>query len=517
MPKRKSVVELQQLVKEQEYDLAEKSFYYFIKKAWNAIENSNYVDSYHIGNLAAHIQAHLEGELSLKQLIINLPPGCSKSRVCTIFATAWDWLHKPQRELLLASNSHSIICELGDNIRNLITSDWYYTYWCKEKNIFKPSPTLWTKNKFALTTGGFLKGVSPDSKITGLGTSGRAVIDDLNNLQDYLNPEQLKKDSDWYDSTFYSRIRSADVLKLVVQQRVGVEDITGHILNKEQGWFQLIYAMEYTKHFTFKSPLGDEYNDTRKEGDLLVPNRFTSDWLYPIKKDRVKWASAYCQNPVNAEGGLIKSKWLNYIEYLPTNFDTVIISADLAVKAKAENDYTVFLVLGKTDSSVYLIDMVREKMDFEIQLETFKALTIKYPEATAKLIEDKQTGTALIASLSRLIPGLIPVDPGNKASKEQRMQACIPLFLANNLYFPNPNKYKWINPFIDELLSFPLGKHDDCCDAYVQAITYLSVFNNSLNNTYIPKEKNTLYTSTVKELQIPIRYGIREKRTNIWK
>ena len=71
MTKKKSVADLQKLVKEQEYELAEKSFYYFIKKAWGAIENSIYVDSYHIGNLAAHIQAHLEGEASLKQLIIN--------------------------------------------------------------------------------------------------------------------------------------------------------------------------------------------------------------------------------------------------------------------------------------------------------------------------------------------------------------------------------------------------------------------------------------------------------------
>lgn len=517
MAKKKTVAELQQLIKEQQYELAEQSFYYFIKQAWNAIENTTFIDSWHIGCLSSHIEAHLNGESSLRKLIINQPPGTSKSRVCTIFSTAWDWIHRPQREVLLASNSHRMICELGDNIRNLITSEWYYQYWCEQKNLFKPSSSLWTKNQFALTTGGFLKGVSPDSKITGLGSSGRGIWDDLNNLQDYLNPEQLRKDNDWNDSTFYSRFRHSDVLKLVVQQRVGQEDITAHLLANEQGWFQLILPMEYTKHFTFNSPLGQEYNDPRKEGELLVPNRFTGDWLYPIKKDRVKWQSAYQQQPVSAEGSLIKTKWLKYVDYLPKYFDTVIISADLAVKAKAENDYTVFLVLGKTDSSIYLIDMVRDKMDFDVQLETFKELVNKYPEATAKLIEDKQTGTALIASLTKLIPGLIPVDPGNKASKEQRMQACIPLFIAGNLFFPNPSKHEWIKPFIDELLSFPLSTHDDCCDSYVQAITYLSILNSSLTTTYIPTTKKNLYSSIVKDLQVTGSYGVNQKRTNIWK
>lgn len=518
MAKKKTVAELQQLIKEQQYELAEQSFYYFIKQAWNAIENTPFVDSWHLGCLAAHVEAHLNGDESLKKIIINQPPGTSKSRICTIFATAWDWIHRPTTEVLLACHGHNIITELGDNIRNLIESEWYHNYWCEQKNIFKPSKTNWTKIRFFTDKGGFVKGCSPDSKITGLGSGNRLVVDDLNDLNDYLNADQLRKDSDWYSAVLYNRCRNDKVKKLVVQQRVGQEDITAYILATEHGWFNLTLPMEYDKKYTFLSPLGSEYNDPRKERELLVPDRFNSDWLYPIKQNSIKWAAAYQQFPSNPEGSLIKTKWLHYVDHLPSNFDTVVISADLAVKAKAESDYTVFLVLGKIDTKIYLIDMIRDKMEFDVQLETFKQLTVKYPEADAKLIEDKQTGTVLISSLKKFINGVIPVDPGNKFSKEQRLQAILPYFMSGDLYFPNPKKYEWASYFIEELTSFPQSnKWDDCIDAYTQAISYLVLLNNTLTTTYIPTTKKNLYSSAVQDLQVIGSYGVSQKRTNIWK
>lgn len=502
MPKKSSINEIQNRIREKEYDMSSESYYFFVRKAWQYVETVPFVDSWSIGCLTAHIEAHLKGDASLRKLIINLPPGHSKTRICTIFATCWDWIHFPNREVMLATNSHRLVEEIGDNIRNLIESEWYYSYWCEQKNIFKPSKTNWTKQHFRTDKGGKFIGVSPTSNITGSGTAGRLVIDDLNDLRNYLNKEQLAKDNDWYDSTLYNRVRVSNAHKLIVQQRVAQNDITAHILSKEHGYFHLVLPAQKPVHILFESPLGKEYNDNRKPGEWLAPERFNEDYFYSIKQDMFKWQAAYLQEPKNAEGGLIKSKWLKYYTTLPNQFDQIVISADLATKDKVEADYTVFLVLGKVDSNIYLIDCIRDKMEFDKQFETFLLLSNKYPEARAKLIEDKQTGTALISVLKKYLTGIIPVNPGNKLNKEQRAYSLVPEFIAGNLYFPDITKCEWMKDFNEELLTFPTSKHDDQIDAYVQAISYLSIFNTHNYNFYLPQERKTINTNAVDEFKL---------------
>lgn len=477
-----------------------------------------FVDSWHVGCLAEHIQAHLEGNDELKKLIINIPPGHSKTRICTIFASAWDWLHRPFRGTLLATNSQDLCYEIGDAIRSLITSEWYSSYWIEDKNIFKPSKTNWNKTVFSNDKNGRFQVVTPGGQTTGKSATHRLVIDDLNDLKNYLNINALKSDSEWNDSTLYNRARSSDVLKLCVQQRVNEEyDITAHLLQQELGWFRLVLPNEYTKHFTFRSPIG--YDDPRKDGELLCPQRFNEDYFYPIKQKPIIYQAAYQQDPKLPKGGLINPNWIKYYLFAPTKYDQLIVSIDLASKVKADNDYSVFLVLGKIDQKVYVVDVIREKLTYAEQYELMLTLSNKYPELGAKLIEDKSNGTTLIETLQKFIPGIIPVDPGNKLNKETRLAACIPYFLAGNIYFPDPKKYNWIKDSLEELITFPASKHNDFCDSMSQGLEFL--YKHSYNTTFTIANniKPNMFNEQIvvsKDFEVTNKWGIKERISTVF-
>ena len=98
--------------------------------------------------------------------------------------------------------------------------------------------------------------------------------------------------------------------------------------------------------------------------------------------------------------------------------DEVLISVDAAFKAAADSDYVVMQVWGKRGADFFLLDQVRDRMDFPTTCRALETLSAKWPMATAKLIEDKANGPALIAQLKSKIPGLIAVEP--RGSKEAR-------------------------------------------------------------------------------------------------
>ena len=129
-------------------------------------------------------------------------------------------------------------------------------------------------------------------------------------------------------------------------------------------------------------------------------------------------------------------------------------------------------VWGRAGADYYLLDQVRDRMDFVGTLNAFKRLTAAWPEAMAKLIEDKANGPAVISALKDKVSGLIPVEPDG--SKIARAHAVTALWMAGNVYIPNVSIAPWVAEFNAEIVQFPAGGHDDQVDAMTQALRYLS-------------------------------------------
>jgi predicted phage terminase large subunit-like protein len=121
---------------------------------------------------------------------------------------------------------------------------------------------------------------------------------------------------------------------------------------------------------------------------------------------------------------------------------------------------------------VYLLEQVRARLTFTETLAAFKAMAKRWPQATAKLVEDKANGTAVIDTLKSKIPGIVPITPTE--SKYARANAVAPFIEAGNVILPTVNVALFdIEQFVDEAAAFPNATHDDQVDAASQAITRL--------------------------------------------
>jgi predicted phage terminase large subunit-like protein len=179
----------------------------------------------------------------------------------------------------------------------------------------------------------------------------------------------------------------------------------------------------------------------------------------------------YQQSPQPAQGQIFKRDWWNFYRQAPFPFDEIIQSWDMAFKGTDASDFVVGQVWGRKKADKYLLDQVRARMDFPTTIQAVKTLSAKWPQAHAKLAEDKANGPAVIDTLKREISGLIAIEP--QGSKEARANAVSPQIESGNVYLPDPSIAPWIHDLIEECAAFPKGTNDDQVDAMTQALLRL--------------------------------------------
>ncbi len=148
------------------------------------------------------------------------------------------------------------------------------------------------------------------------------------------------------------------------------------------------------------------------------------------------------------------------------------MSWDMAFKDTKTSDYVVGQVWARRGANVYLLDQIRKRMTFTETLTAFQALVRRWPQATAKYVEDKANGTAVINTLKSKIPGIVEITPTE--SKYARANAVAPLLQAGNVFLPEA-EIAMFDPdeLITEAAEFPNGAHDDQVDTTSQALAQM--------------------------------------------
>jgi predicted phage terminase large subunit-like protein len=172
------------------------------------------------------------------------------------------------------------------------------------------------------------------------------------------------------------------------------------------------------------------------------------------------------QRPAPAEGNILKRQWFKTYQVMPSRVDKYLLSLDATFKGSDKSDFVVMQCWAKVGAEFYLVDQIRDKMDFPTTIATFKMFCKKHPKAIRKLIEAKANGQAIIDTLKKEISGIIAVVP--KESKESRTNAVSSYYESGNVYFLEDAPY--LQDLIEECVVFPNGKHDDQVDAMTQAL-----------------------------------------------
>lgn len=306
--------------------------------------------------------------------------------------------------------------------------------------------------------------------ITGKGATIGIIDDPVKNHKDAFSETVRRQQLNWYTSTFLTRGEGAfstggDMRVVLCMTRWHEDDLAGHLLKEmEDGGDQwdivnLPATLDCEPH-----PM-----DPRKQGEALWPEKYSAKDLAKIRK-RVgerDWNALYQQRPVDVSGGMFKRDWWRYYSETP-RLDLIWTSWDMTFKDTKRGSYVVGQVWGRAGANMYLLDQVRGRWDFVKTLEQFRALSHKYPQAMAHLVEAAANGHAVISTLRNEIMGVVPVKPDG--SKEARAAAVTPLVEGGNVWLPS--WAGWIPAFIGETSSFPKGANDDQVDAMTQALSY---------------------------------------------
>jgi len=223
----------------------------------------------------------------------------------------------------------------------------------------------------------------------------------------------------------------------------------------------------------------------REPGELLWPARFTRDDVPSVEKGDISsraWSALYQGRPTAAEGNLFKREWFKrrYNEIPPlvdmstsreVNLPTrvTVTALDAASKTGALNDFSVFVTAMTDGKDIYILDVFREKMEFT-QLVSAAQRVYREQRPRIMYVEDASNGVALVQQLqANSGVRILPVRPDG--SKEARANAVTALFESGRVLLPE--RAPWVEAFIDEMCSFPNGRHDDQVDSCVLALRKL--------------------------------------------
>jgi len=159
----------------------------------------------------------------------------------------------------------------------------------------------------------------------------------------------------------------------------------------------------------------------------------------------------------------IQRSWLKYEDRAPAGLN-IAMGIDLAISEKETADYTAGAVLGRDPAgSLHVLDVQRIRGSFSQQIEFIKQLAAKWRPGVVG-IEDVAYQKALIQQLSAEthlnVRGIKPIS--DKVSRFAPLEARYEL---GQVYHVRglPQEFE------AELLSFPIGAHDDMVDSLAYA------------------------------------------------
>lgn len=477
-------------------------FYTFVKYAAGWLLPEGFVDGYHIQVICRKLQDVYEGKC--RRLMIFLPPRSSKSTLSQLFQ-AWIMGQKPSWTLMGVSYAASLATDFSRNVRNLVNSVEF-------QEIF-PGVALaedaTAANRWNTTAGGRYYAAGIGGGIAGRGAH-IAFIDDPLSEQDALSKTAKEKVRRWYPGGLRTRLHPKIGTIVLITTRWAEDDLAGWLLSaaEEDPRADQWDVVEFPA--IVEGPDGEECSYWPEWKPLEELQQFRDDPTTP----RQTWYALYMQQPVPAEGALLKEGyfrlWQNRAPdgnlVLPT-CDAVLMSADTAFSKKEKADFSVLQVWGvfnnvETDSRgmenavphAILLANRRGRWEYPELYGEAQDLVKKY-DPDRIIIENKASGQVLLPDMRRAGLPVVTYTPGKGQDKISRVQAVLRHLVAGRVWLPEGASF--VRDLLDEAMAFPYGRHDDQVDAMTLALLHLrdvySLMVPGESWEITPKKKRKLY------------------------
>lgn len=430
----------------------------FVKRAWHVIEPSTpLVWSWHMDAICEHLEAVTRGEIN--RLLINVPPGTSKSTLVNIFWPAWEWaIGYKHYKIISASHEQGLATRDTRKMRNLIVSDWFQSMWDIEIVGDQNQKTYYENDGT-----GFRQACAVTS-MTGR-RGDRVIWDDPHSVESAISETKRQTAIREFTETLPSRfISPKDSAMVIVMQRVHEDDVSGYILSNDLGYEHLCLPMEFEPERKCVTSIGFEDPRT-KDGELLMPDRFPIDVIERDKKvmGSVAYAGQYQQRPAPREGGFFDVDSIKIIREAPKCVDYVRFWDKAGTQDGG--DQTAGVLMGRTaDNQYVIIDVVVGRWS-SLKREQKIQQCAHLDGKTVKIRMEQEPGSSGKDSAEhsiRMLAGYNVKAVPATGSKDLRADPLAVQIEAGNVMMV---KGEWNKPYLDELRMFPNGKHDDQVDA----------------------------------------------------
>lgn len=412
-----------------------------------------------------HLQAALSGDPRFRRLIVNIPPGHTKSLLTSVYMPAWQWIDHPDRQFIAVSASDTLVYRDAIRHKDVCDSPWY-------QFLFQPkwmwSRTQDAKGFFWNSENGMRLSRTVGQRIIGHRGDVIVIDDPIDPKDAYTGSIALDDSIDYFEDTLSERTNDESSVIILIMQRLHENDLSGH-LERSGGWTVLRLPSRYEPEHHCRTPI---FSDPRTEdGELLNPFRFSEETLDEKERKRPKaFRRQHQQRPAPAEGAFFHRSWFNLRwtpADLPKAWDAVVVTADTSFKKSRRSDRVAIQKWGVKGGLRFLLAARAERMNLPESRFAIQRMAVESPRATHTLIEYSTNGPAIVENLRGVIPNVIPIEPGD--SKQARAEVATSLASESRLLLPESIRYPWVESlFLREILSFPEGAHDDQVDAMSQ-------------------------------------------------
>ncbi|MFZ4705537.1 MAG: phage terminase large subunit [Bacteroidales bacterium] len=451
----------------------------FFKFAWSIISHEELIYNWHIDYIARELQILasyvIAREKTPYDLIINLPPGMSKSSLVTQAFPVWCWLHDPTICVIISSYSGGLSSDHSMKAKSIVQSDEFdlFNQYIEYRHgkalaIDKDTEGYWMNNY-----GGWYYATSTGGTVTGKHAHIIIRDDPLNPMQ--ADSESLRqKANNFNDRTLSSRKKDkTGTPTITVMQRLHEDDPTGHdLLKKDKNIKHILLPGKITNASQVKPiELADRYIN-----GLLDPIRLSEEVIQKemIELGQFGYAGQYDQQPYPEGGGKIKGAWFNYCheKELPRGmiWDLWI---DGAYTKSTANDATGKMVCAYHAGENMLY--IRHANSGHYEMPELLKDVAEYGRLNGMdmrsrtYIEPKASGLTL-KQLLRNEKHMNAVDIDShlvSEGKEARVQTASPKIEAGRVTLVTGS---WTAEFIQQLEGYPNAKADEYCDLIGYAV-----------------------------------------------
>lgn len=308
----------------------------------------------------------LRGEIT--RLIINVPPGYSKTELATINTIARGLALNPRARFLHLSYSHNLALLNSATARGIVKSKAYQAMWPMALRDDSDSKAMWWTEQ-----GGGVYATSAAGQVTGFraghmepGWQGCLLVDDAVKPDDAFSDVMREGVNNRFNETIKSRLALETTPMIVIMQRIHYNDLSGYLLRGGSGekWHHLCLPVIIDNSLA--------YPEENTHG-IPIAHGLPDGWLWPVKHNeqhrvalmshRRTFEAQYMQQPRRfaSEGALWTEQLIAQARAMRVSNEHLrtVVAIDPATTASDASDETGIVVAsayGVGQQAQYSID-----------------------------------------------------------------------------------------------------------------------------------------------------------------